>query len=94
MSFFLSWTAYDWIDPADHLKWLAGELLKAEEAGEKVHILSHVPPGKGECIGAWGRAFTQLVNRHVNHLSSSVWQFIKAHIAKKISHSQSFSKKN
>ena len=30
-------------DPAGQLAWLAEELLRSEEAGEKVHILGHHP---------------------------------------------------
>ena len=38
----------DWSDPGNMLEWLVGQLVEAELAGEKVTLLSHVPPGNGE----------------------------------------------
>ena len=29
----------------------------------KVHILSHVPPGNSECLGAWGREYSRIISR-------------------------------
>jgi len=52
-----------WEDPASELSWLVEELLAAEEQGKKVHILSHVPPGGDDCLGAWGREFSKIINR-------------------------------
>ena len=40
------WLWMDWSDPGNMLTWLVDQLLLAEAAGEKVHILSHVPPGR------------------------------------------------
>ena len=54
----------DWSDPGDMLAWLQGELHQAELAGERVTILSHVPPGNGECLGAWGREYSRIVTRY------------------------------
>ena len=54
----------DWSDPGDMLAWLQGELHQAEVAGERVTILSHVPPGNGECLGAWGREYSRIVTRY------------------------------
>ena len=45
------------------LVWLIDQLLEAEAAGEKVHILSHVPPGNAECLGAWGREYSRIISR-------------------------------
>ena len=45
------------------LVWLIEQLLAAEAAGEKVHILSHVPPGNAECLGAWGREYSRIISR-------------------------------
>ena len=52
-----------WEDPASELTWLAEELLAAEIAGKKVHIISHVPTGSSGCLGAWSREFSKIVNR-------------------------------
>ena len=46
------------------LVWLVDRLLEAEAAGEKVHILSHVPPGNAECLGAWGREYSRIITRY------------------------------
>ena len=37
-------------DPVGQLEWLVEELFKAEAAGEKVHILGHIPPGITDCL--------------------------------------------
>ena len=38
-------TQYHGYSVGNMLAWMTSELLKAEQAGEKVHILSHVPAG-------------------------------------------------
>ena len=53
----------DWSDPGGMLKWLSEQLLEAEQAGDKVHILSHAPPGNIDCLGAWGREYSKIINR-------------------------------
>lgn len=58
-STFCSWLGYQYRDANDQLAWLADELLAAEAAGEKVWLLSHLPPGHGDCLGTWGREFTK-----------------------------------
>ncbi len=57
------WSLYSPIDPADHLKWLIKELLIAEEVGDKVHIVGHVPPDNRECTQAWLYNFLAIVER-------------------------------
>jgi len=57
------WLWMDFSDPGNMLDWLVEQLLLAEAANEKVHILSHVPPGNGECLGAWGREYSRIINR-------------------------------
>ena len=61
---FFTWMS--WVDPAGILAWLAEELAAAELAGDRVHILSHVPPGLADCLGAWGREYARIVNRFEN----------------------------
>lgn len=56
-------------DPDQELHWLVEELTKAEQAGEKVHILGHIPPGSSECRSVWSRNFDQIINRYVPRLS-------------------------
>ena len=57
------WLWMDWSDPGNMLVWLIEQLLQAEAANEKVHILSHVPPGNAECLGAWGREYSRIISR-------------------------------
>jgi len=56
----------DFSDPGNMLAWMTSELLKAEQAGERVHILSHVPAGNHECLGGWGREYAKIINRFEN----------------------------
>uniref|UniRef100_A0A7E4V112 Sphingomyelin phosphodiesterase n=1 Tax=Panagrellus redivivus TaxID=6233 RepID=A0A7E4V112_PANRE len=50
-------------DPDDTLQWLSSELLSAEKAGQKVHIISHIPTGDAYCLQAWANNYYKLVNR-------------------------------
>ncbi|VDM83037.1 unnamed protein product, partial [Strongylus vulgaris] len=50
-------------DPDGTMTWLAAELFKAEVAGDSVHILSHIPPGDGECLEGWARNYYKIVQR-------------------------------
>lgn len=57
------WTMYDSRDPASGLAWLNGVLEQAERDGEKVHILSHIPPGNKDCESVFSREFAKIINR-------------------------------
>jgi sphingomyelin phosphodiesterase len=57
-----SWLLLSNFDPAGELMWLAEELLAAEQAGQKVHIISHIP-GNGDCYKVWGNHYRTLINR-------------------------------
>ncbi len=50
-------------DPNGHLEWLANELQKAEDAGEHVMILGHIPPGNHNMVPVWSHNFNRIVNR-------------------------------
>ena len=54
----------NWQDPGGQLEWLVEQLLLAEMAGDRVHILSHNPPGNDDCLGAWGREFSKIITRY------------------------------
>ena len=60
-----SWLSYDWEDNSNVLRWLAETLSEAESAGDKVHIISHIPPGNNDCLGAWGRNYARIIERQV-----------------------------
>ncbi|XP_047022041.1 sphingomyelin phosphodiesterase-like [Helicoverpa zea] len=57
------WLVYDPLDQKRHLDWLIEELYKAEQAGEKVHILAHIPPGVSDLTLTWTREYNKIVNR-------------------------------
>lgn len=67
------WLFYNWVDPNNQLQWLAEELLKAEQAEERVHILSHTPPGNPDCLGAWGREFNKIISRFENTVTAQFY---------------------
>ncbi len=67
--------------PGNMLVWLVDRLLEAEAAGEKVHILSHVPPGNAECLGAWGREYSRIITRYESsHVSLCYLSCLKCHV--------------
>ena len=54
------------MDSSGALQWLVSVLTEAEAAGEKVHIMSHIPPGNKDCLGAWGRNYGRIIERFEN----------------------------
>ncbi|XP_058443150.1 sphingomyelin phosphodiesterase 1-like isoform X2 [Malaya genurostris] len=46
-----------------HLQWLHDILLLAEHAGEKVHILGHLPSYDNNCYIGWTREYRKIVER-------------------------------
>nr|CDJ93171.1 Metallophosphoesterase domain containing protein [Haemonchus contortus] len=50
-------------DPDGTMSWFVTELFKAELSGESVHVLSHIPPGDGECLEGWARNYYRVVQR-------------------------------
>ncbi|XP_005183847.1 sphingomyelin phosphodiesterase [Musca domestica] len=64
--YLLNWWIY--YDGGNHtsipqLNWLHDTLLKAEEAGEFVHILMHIPSGDSQCWTVWAREYNRVVER-------------------------------
>jgi sphingomyelin phosphodiesterase len=57
------WLIFDDVDPFQQLQWLADTLKEAEDAGESVHILSHVPTGDISCLKVWSREYHRIVER-------------------------------
>lgn len=68
-------TIYNWwllYEPSflrGQLQWIHDTLLKAEKAGEKVHIIGHQPPGDGTCFRVYGREYNRIVDRFWNTIS-------------------------
>uniref|UniRef100_A0ABM5FVJ3 Sphingomyelin phosphodiesterase n=1 Tax=Pogona vitticeps TaxID=103695 RepID=A0ABM5FVJ3_9SAUR len=55
------WLLINATDPAGQLQWLVGVLQRAEESGEKVHIIGHIPPS--HCMRSWGWNYYRIINR-------------------------------
>jgi hypothetical protein len=53
---------YDSFDVSEQLMWLAGELLAAEQANIKVHILAHIPLSS-DCFPGYARQYNRLIDR-------------------------------
>ena len=58
------WLFVNAVDPGNQLRWLIEQLQSAEDAGEKIHIIGHIPPGDQDCIKAWKYNFKKIVNRY------------------------------
>ncbi|XP_065690501.1 sphingomyelin phosphodiesterase [Patagioenas fasciata] len=55
------WLLINATDPAGQLQWLVGVLAAAERAGEKVHIIGHIPPA--HCLRSWSWNYYRIVSR-------------------------------
>uniref|UniRef100_A0A493T299 Sphingomyelin phosphodiesterase n=1 Tax=Anas platyrhynchos platyrhynchos TaxID=8840 RepID=A0A493T299_ANAPP len=55
------WLLINSTDPAGQLQWLVGVLEAAEQQGEKVHIIGHIPPA--HCLRSWSWNYYRIVNR-------------------------------
>jgi sphingomyelin phosphodiesterase len=57
------WVLYDVEPIREQFQWLHDTLLEAEEAGERVHILAHIPSGSDGYHEACSREFQRIVER-------------------------------
>lgn len=57
------WMNHNPKDQDGQLQWLADTLLQAEEDGEKVHILGHIPSDR--CMRTWSREFHRIIDRFI-----------------------------
>ncbi|XP_071093406.1 sphingomyelin phosphodiesterase-like [Haliotis cracherodii] len=55
------WLMINNTDPAGQLQWLAETLQSAEDAGEKVFILTHIPT---DCMKSWSWNYYNIVSRY------------------------------
>ncbi|XP_055862676.1 sphingomyelin phosphodiesterase-like isoform X2 [Biomphalaria glabrata] len=60
------WLLLNSTDPCNVLQWFVGELQKAEDSGEKVYLLMHIPPGSTDCYKYWSHNLYNIVNRYEN----------------------------
>ncbi|EDS37466.1 sphingomyelin phosphodiesterase [Culex quinquefasciatus] len=65
------WILYDPAYLRSQLQWLHDTLLQAEQAGEKVHILAHIPIGAGTSFAPWSRQYRRILDRF--------WNTVQAH---------------
>ncbi|XP_077294992.1 sphingomyelin phosphodiesterase 1-like [Arctopsyche grandis] len=57
------WIHLDPEDPSGQFKWLVDTLLAAENAGEKVHILSHIPNALTDVYSVCSREYKRIIER-------------------------------
>ncbi|XP_058443157.1 sphingomyelin phosphodiesterase-like [Malaya genurostris] len=65
------WILYDPAYLRGQLQWLHDTLLQAEAAGEKVHILAHIPIGTGSTFVTWAQQYRRILDRF--------WDTVTAH---------------
>lgn len=51
-------------DPSGQFAWLVNELQAAEDAGERVYIIGHMPMGNSDAFHDGSNYFDQIVNRY------------------------------
>ncbi|KFY73640.1 hypothetical protein V499_06292 [Pseudogymnoascus sp. VKM F-103] len=51
-------------DPNGQFTWLIKELQSAEDAGDNVYIISHIPPGSSDFFHSFSNTFNKIVNRY------------------------------
>ncbi|TRY83160.1 hypothetical protein DNTS_020663 [Danionella cerebrum] len=61
------WLMVNSTDPANQLQWLVQTLQEAENAGDKVHIIGHIPPGL--CLSSWSWNYYHIINRYESTVS-------------------------
>ena len=67
MNFYLYGHTKDY-DPNGELKWLVTQLQAAEDAHERVWIISHVGPSQTDCIQNWASLYYQAIQRYSPHV--------------------------
>ncbi|KAF9116533.1 hypothetical protein BGX27_001827 [Mortierella sp. AM989] len=55
-------------DPNGEIRWLITQLQAAEDAGERVWIISHVGPSMTDCLQNWSALYYQVVQRYSPHV--------------------------
>ena len=75
------WSLYQSIDLSNHLKWLIEQLAMAEEDGDFVHIVGHIPPDNRECTQSWLYNYMAIVERYTETI---VGQFFGYHLPTRV----------
>lgn len=58
------WLLFDPIDPAGQLEWFVSQLQQAEQSGQTVHVLGHIPPDATECTATWFHNYLKIIERY------------------------------
>uniref|UniRef100_A0A0K0FK32 Sphingomyelin phosphodiesterase (inferred by orthology to a human protein) n=1 Tax=Strongyloides venezuelensis TaxID=75913 RepID=A0A0K0FK32_STRVS len=53
-------------DPDGSMSWFEKQLHDAEVAGDKVHIVAHIPGGDSEALEGWATNYYNIINRYEN----------------------------
>ena len=64
------WLLINSTDPAGQLAWLASTLQSAEDSGERVHIIGHIPSGGVDCIKTWSWQYFKILLRYENTITA------------------------
>ncbi|RCN32003.1 Ser/Thr phosphatase family protein, partial [Ancylostoma caninum] len=63
-------------DPDGTMSWSI--LFQAELSGDSVHVLSHIPPGDGECLEGWARNYYRIIQRFSDTVQAQFFGHIHA----------------
>ncbi|EGG16526.1 saposin B domain-containing protein [Cavenderia fasciculata] len=63
----------DSTNPAGMITWLVNTLQAAEDAGQKVYIIGHIPPGISDCVDVISQQLYQIVNRYEDSIVASFY---------------------
>lgn len=66
VAYFYNWWLLTGHFYGKQLQWLQDVLAKAESVGQKVHILSHIPPNHHSLVPEWSKQYRSIVNRYKN----------------------------
>lgn len=57
---------YSRVEITSAMQWFHNTLLAAEQAGERVHILKHIPTNGGSCFKWWSQQYRRVIDRFHN----------------------------
>lgn len=58
------WLMYKPIDPGNQLEWMEKQLSLAEQSGQSVHIVGHIPPDSTQCTPRWVHNYLLIIERY------------------------------
>lgn len=67
------WLLLNSTDPESELTWLVSILQKAEQSGEKVQIIGHIPPGLPDCLKSWSWNYYRIINRYKETVAAQIF---------------------